>query len=108
MVFHLFLWAEHPTEGRAHANGNLGLRRIAIGIDERTIVFGMLGHEVDEGLETGAATSFDLDVLRGFEERLHFAQIDVKPHDVDLFDAVFEETVDGGVEVCRVTPQNDL
>ena len=68
----------------------------------------MLGHEVDEGLETGAATSFDLDVLRGFEERLHFAQIDVKLHDVDLGDAVFEETVDGGVEVCRVTPQNDL
>ena len=62
----------------------------------------MLGHEVDEGLETGAATSFDLDVLRGFEERLHFAQIDVKLHDVDLFDAVFEETVDGGVEVLEV------
>ena len=62
----------------------------------------MLGHEVDEGLEASAATSFDLDVLRGFEERLHFAQIDVKLHDVDLFDAVFEETVDGGVEVLEV------
>ena len=82
-----------------HGGGDVRLWRIAIGIDERTIVFGMLGHKVDEGLKTGAATPGDLDVFRRFEQCLYFAQFYVKLHDIDLLDAVFKEAVDGGVDV---------
>ena len=67
------LGAAYPAEWGAHRGGDLGGLGIAIGIDERAIVFGMLGHEVDEGLETGAATAGDLDVFRCFEQCLHFA-----------------------------------
>ena len=62
----------------------------------------MFGHEVDEGLETGAAATFDLDVFRCFEQCLHFAQFRVELHDVNLLDAVFKESVDGGIEVTEV------
>ena len=94
--------AEYPAEWGAHGGWNLGVVGIAIGIDERAIVFGMLGHEVDEGLKTGAATSGDLDILGGFEQRLHLAQFHIELHHINLLDAVLEEAVDGGVEVSEV------
>ena len=75
---------------------------MAICINEGTIVFGMVGHKVDEGLETCAATSGNLDVFRGFEQCLHFAQFSVELYDINLLDAVLEEAVDGGVEVPEV------
>ena len=96
------LGAEYPAERGAHGGGNLGFVGIAIGIDERAIVFGMLGHEVDEGLKTGAATSGDLNLFGGFEQGLHFAQFYIELHHIYLLDAVFEKAVDGGVEVLEI------
>ena len=102
MFFQFFFGAEDPAEGRAHAGGDPGLFGIAVGIDEGTVVFGMLGHKVDEGLETGAATAGDLDVLRRFEQCLHFAQLCVELHDINLLYTVLEEAVDGGVEILEI------
>ena len=63
MLIQLFLRAEYPAEGCPHVGRYLWLCRIAIGIDERAIVFGMTGHEVDEGLKRCTAASDDLDGL---------------------------------------------
>ena len=85
-----------------HGGRDRGFGRIAIGINERAIVFGMLGHEVDEELETGAAATSDLDVLRRLDQGLHFAQLCVELHDINLLYTVLEEAVDGGVEVLEI------
>ena len=85
-----------------HHSGDFRLGCIAIRIYEGTVVFGMLGDEVDEGLKTGSAPTNDLDLFRGFEQGLHFAQFCVELYDVDLLYTVFEETVDGRVEILEV------
>ena len=63
MLFQLIFGAEHPAEGCVHIGRYEWLWGKAIGVNKSPVIFGMVGHEVDERLETGAATSGYLDVL---------------------------------------------
>ena len=102
MLFQLNLGAKHPAQRCAHAGWYGWLWGIAIGVYKRTVVFGMLGHEIDKGLETCAATSGHLYFLRRFEQCLYLAQICVELHDVYLLYSILEEAIDGGVEILEV------
>ena len=93
----VFFGAENPTKGGAHGGGDVGWGCIAVGVDKGTVVFGMLGHEIDEGLKTGAATTAYLDVFGCFDQSLYLAQFYVELYHINLLDAVSEKAVDGGV-----------
>lgn len=102
VVLQFIFGAEYPAEGSTHCGGDGGLRRVAIGVDEGTVVLSVSGNKVDERLEASASSALDLDVVGGFGDAGDFAELRVELNNVNLLDAVLEEAVDCGVEVREI------
>ena len=102
MSFQFLFRAQNPADGGAHGGWNVRLCGIAVSVDECTIVLGIPGHKIDEGLEVSTSAALYLDNLAGLLQGFHLTEFCIELHDIYLLDAVFEEAVDGGVEMAEV------
>ncbi len=97
--FVVALGDEDPEDGATPDVVGVWGRGVAVGHDDKAVVFRVRLEEVEDNLEVCAATAADSHFRLSLAERDDGTEVGVERHSVDTFDPVAEEAVDDRIEV---------